>query len=79
MGFMDKAKGKAREFLKNEEKTDALLDKAQDQATRRLGEDKAGQVSAVRDVVDKRLGRGDDNRTDAEAGDDPQADPEPTR
>lgn len=75
MGFMDKAKGKAGEFLQDEEKTDSLLDKAEGQATRRLGEDKAGQISGVRDAADKRVGSGDDNRADAEAGDEPQADP----
>ncbi|RSZ63902.1 antitoxin [Corynebacterium hylobatis] len=78
MGFMDKAKGKAGEFLKDEGKTDALLDKAEEQATRRLGEDKAGHISGIRDAADKRVGSGDDNRADAEAGDDPQADPGPS-
>lgn len=77
MGFMDKAKDKARQFLKNEEQTDALLDKAEEQATRRLGEDKAGHISGVRDAADQRVGSEDANRADAEAGDDPQADPGP--
>lgn len=75
MGFMDKAKDKAREFLKNEEQTDALLDKAAEQAEKRLGEGKAGHISGVRDAADGRVGSEGDSRADAEAGDDPQVDP----
>ncbi|WP_231587530.1 Rv0909 family putative TA system antitoxin [Corynebacterium comes] len=74
---MDSARDKAREFLADEGKTDALLDKAVQHATDRFGEDKAGQISQARDAADQRIGGGGDNRVDAEAGDDPQADPDP--
>lgn len=77
MGIMDSAKDRAGKFLKDEGKTDALLDKAEEQATRRLGEDKAGHISQARGAADERIGGGGDNRVDAEAGDDPQADPDP--
>lgn len=76
MGIMDSAKDKAGEFLRDEEKTDALLDKAAEQAAARFGEDKAGHIAKARDAADERIG-GEDARVDAEAGDDPQADPDP--
>lgn len=77
MGIMDSARDKAREFLSDEEKSDALLDKAAQHATDRFGEDKAGHISQARDAADQRIGGGGDSRVDAEAGDDPQADPDP--
>lgn len=52
MGIMDKAK----ELLNNEENTDKALDKAEQLAKDKLGEDKAEQISKVREEADKRLG-----------------------
>lgn len=52
MGLMDKAK----EMLGNEETTDKVLDKAEQLATQKLGEDKADQVKKARDAVDDKIG-----------------------
>lgn len=56
MGFMDKAKDKAKEVLGDEEKTDAGLDKAQEAAAERFSEDKSEHVGKARDLADERMG-----------------------
>ena len=53
MGIFDKAK----ETLANEENTDKVLDKAEELAKSKLGEDKADQISKVRSVIDDKLGK----------------------
>lgn len=55
MGIFDKAK----ELLHSEqveEKTDAILDKAEEIATEKLSADKAETVSKVRDAIDGQVG-----------------------
>lgn len=52
MGIFDKAK----EALGNEETTDKVLDKAEDLAKSKLGDDKADQISKVRKVIDDKIG-----------------------
>jgi len=52
MGIFDKAK----EALGNEENTDKVLDKAEDLAKSKLGDDKADQISKVRKVIDDKIG-----------------------
>ncbi|AHI23333.1 antitoxin [Corynebacterium vitaeruminis] len=52
MGIMDKAK----EMLNNEETTDKLLDKAEELAKSKLGEDKAEQIHQAREAADGKLG-----------------------
>lgn len=57
MGLMDKAK----EFLSSDsgkEKTGQALDKAEEAATQKFGEDKSDAVHKVREQVDQRLGTG---------------------
>lgn len=54
MGIFDKAK----DMLGDEQKTDAALDKVEQFAKNKLGEDKAEQISKVRDAVDERIGDG---------------------
>lgn len=71
MGFMDSAKDKARKFLRDEEKTDRLLDRGEQFATDRLGADKAGHISRVREAADSRLGEENRNQPTPEQ----QADP----
>lgn len=56
MGFMDSAKGKAAEFLGNEQNTDQVLDKAERLAAEKLGEDKAAHIRTAREAVDERIG-----------------------
>ncbi|MHA2787554.1 antitoxin [Corynebacterium sp. S7] len=55
MGIFDKAK----DLLGDEGQTDAVLDKAQQLATEKLGADKAEQVRQVREEIDKRVGNGE--------------------
>lgn len=52
MGIFDKAK----EALGNEENTDKVLDKAEDLAKSKFGDDKADQISKVRKVIDDKIG-----------------------
>lgn len=54
MGIFDKAK----DALNNEQITDSGLDKAEELAKGRLGEDKAEQITGVRDQLDERVGEG---------------------
>ncbi|RNE48159.1 Rv0909 family putative TA system antitoxin [Corynebacterium alimapuense] len=56
MGFMDSAKDKAAEFLGNEQNTDQVLDKAEQLATDKLGEDKAEHIRTAREAIDERIG-----------------------
>lgn len=58
MGLMDKAK----EFLnseKGEQVTDQALDRAEQAAKDKLGEDKADQIHQVRDKIDEQVGGGE--------------------
>ena len=52
MGIFDKAKD-ALHSEGIEEKSDAVLDKVEDFASKKLGEDKAEKVSKVRDAIDR--------------------------
>ena len=52
MGTFDKAK----DALKSELITDAVLDKAAAAAKSKLGQDKASQVDMARDSIDKKVG-----------------------
>ncbi|MCQ9351863.1 antitoxin [Corynebacterium sp. 153RC1] len=52
MGIMDKAK----ELLNQEGTTDQILDKAEQLAKEKLGEDKAEHIAKAREEADKRLG-----------------------
>ena len=52
MGTFDKAK----DALKSELITDAVLDKAAAAAKSKLGQDKASQVDMARDFIDKKVG-----------------------
>lgn len=55
MGVFDKAKG----FIHSEEveeKSDAVLDKAEDLATEKLGADKADTIAKVRNTIDDKIG-----------------------
>ncbi|WP_182049658.1 antitoxin [Changpingibacter yushuensis] len=55
MGLLDKAK----DILNSsdaEEKSDQILDKAEDFAKSKLGDDQAAKVSQVRDAIDKKIG-----------------------
>ena len=52
MGIFDEAK----KALGNEETTDKVLDKAEDLAKSKLGDDKADQISKVRKVIDDKIG-----------------------
>lgn len=54
MGIFDKAKN----ALNNEQITDSGLDKAEELAKGRIGEDKAEQITGVRDQLDERVGEG---------------------
>lgn len=56
MGFMDKAKEKAKDLLGDEEKTDAGLDRAQQAATDRLSEGQSENLGNARDLADERMG-----------------------
>ena len=53
MGTFDKAK----DALKSELITDAVLDKAAAAAKTKLGQDKASQIDMARDFIDKKVGR----------------------
>ena len=75
MGIMDSARGKAREFLSSEEKSDQLLDKAEKFATDRLGEDKAGHIVKAREAADSRLGEGNQPTPEQQADPGDLADP----
>ncbi len=55
MGIFDKAKD-ALHSKGIEEKSDAVLDKVEDFASKKLGEDKAEKVSKVRDAIDRQIG-----------------------
>ncbi|WP_018298138.1 antitoxin [Corynebacterium lubricantis] len=75
MGIFDKAK----DLLGDEAQTDAVLDKAEQFATEKLGADKADQIKKAREEIDKRIGDGDnqapaqDNRAqDNRAQDNPE-------
>ena len=59
MGIFDKAK-EALNSEKGEEVTKEGLDKAEDFAKDKLGEDKADQVDKARDVIDYKLGTNND-------------------
>lgn len=52
MGIFDKAK----DALDNKEATDKVLDKAEDVAKDKLGEDKSEHVDKVRGAIDDKLG-----------------------
>ncbi|MGV0354085.1 antitoxin [Corynebacterium confusum] len=66
MGLMDKAKD-ALNSDKGKEATSQGLDKAEDFAKDKLGEDKSDQISDVRGKVEDRLGTGnDDNKGEDE-------------
>ena len=55
MGVFDKAK----DFIHSEEveeKSDAVLDKAEDLATEKLGADKADTIAKVRNTIDDKIG-----------------------
>ena len=52
MGIFDKAK----EAHGNEENTDKVLEKVEDLAKSKLGDDKADQISKVRKVIDDKIG-----------------------
>ena len=52
MGTFDKAK----DALKSELITDAVLDKAAAAAKTKLGQDKASQIDMARDFIDKKVG-----------------------
>lgn len=52
MGTFDKAK----DALKSELITDAVLDKAAATAKTKLGQDKASQIDMARDFIDKKVG-----------------------
>ena len=52
MGTFDKAK----DALKSELITDAVLDKAAAAAKAKLGQDKASQIDMARDFIDKKVG-----------------------
>ena len=52
MGTFDKAK----DALKSELITDAVLDKAAAAAKSKLGQDKASQIDMARDFIDKKVG-----------------------
>lgn len=54
MGIFDKAK----KMLGDEQKRGAALDKAEEFAKNKLGEDKAGKISQVRDKVDEQFSDG---------------------
>lgn len=56
MGFMDKAKEKAKDLLGDEDRTDAGLDKTERAAADRLDEGNAENVGNARDLADERLG-----------------------
>ena len=55
MGIFDKAKD-ALHSEGIEETSDAVLDKAEDFASNKLGEDKTEKVSKVRDAIDRHIG-----------------------
>lgn len=59
MGIFDKAK-EALNSEKGEEVTKEGLDKAEDFAKDKLGEDKADQVDKARDAIDEKLGTNND-------------------
>ncbi|MBK4140890.1 antitoxin [Corynebacterium macginleyi] len=59
MGIFDKAK-EALNSEKGEEVTKEGLDKAEDFAKDKLGEDKADQVDKARDAIDDKLGTNTD-------------------
>lgn len=59
MGIFDKAK-EALNSEKGEEVTKEGLDKAEEFAKDKLGDDKADQVDKARDAIDDKLGTNDD-------------------
>lgn len=59
MGIFDKAK-EALNSEKGQEVTNEGLDKAEDFAKDKLGEDKADQVDKAREVIDDKLGTNND-------------------
>lgn len=56
MSLFDSLKGKAKEAMKNEDLTDKVLDKAEQAATTKMGEDKADKISKAREAVDNKVG-----------------------
>ena len=57
MGVFDKAKDFIHsESEEVEEKSDAVLDKAEDLATEKLGADKADTIAKVRNTIDDKIG-----------------------
>lgn len=59
MGIFDEAKNKAAEAAK-ERKLDEHLDKGEDFAKDKVGEEHADRVDAARDKIDDTLGSNDD-------------------
>lgn len=59
MGIMDKAKD-VLSTDKGEEKTDQLLDQAEQKATDKFGEDKGGVIGKAREVADDKIGAPND-------------------
>ncbi|MDO4888761.1 MAG: Rv0909 family putative TA system antitoxin [Actinomycetaceae bacterium] len=55
MGIADKAKD-AIHSESVEQKSDAILDKVEEIAHKKLGADKADKISKVRDVIDEKIG-----------------------
>ncbi len=56
MGLMDNIKNKAAEAMKNEQQTDAALDKLAQIADQRTGGQHADKIRQAREEADKRLG-----------------------
>lgn len=75
MGIMDGAKDKAREFLSSEENSDKLLDRGEQFATGRLGEDKAEHIAKARHAADERIGDGEQPSPEQQADPGDLADP----
>lgn len=66
MGLLDKAKD-ALNTEKGQKAVDKGLDKAQDAAKNKLGEDKSEQIDQARQKIDEHLGNGaNDENKDAE-------------
>ncbi|MHB1064693.1 MAG: antitoxin [Georgenia sp.] len=53
---IDDLKGKAQEFLSDEEKSDEALDKAADLLDEKTGGKHAAHIDTGRDALDKRVG-----------------------
>lgn len=56
MGLMDNIKNKAAQAMRNEQQTDAALDKLAQIADRRTGGRHADKIRRAREQGDKRLG-----------------------